>query len=108
MKDGEIVQMGTPQQIVAYPASDYVREFVKDVPRAKVLTARTIMQAVNSSSTTYENHVQSDTTLEQLIPITAELDSPIAVTEDGAVIGTVDRTAVMMALADQSAEGSKQ
>ncbi len=44
MKDGEIVQIGTPAEVVMYPATDYVREFTKDVPRSRVLTARAIMQ----------------------------------------------------------------
>ncbi len=43
MKDGEIVQQGTPEQLVFQPVDDYVREFTKDVPRAKVLTAGIIM-----------------------------------------------------------------
>jgi glycine betaine/proline transport system ATP-binding protein len=45
MKDGEFVQLGTPEEIVANPFNDYVREFTKDVPRSKVLRARTIMKA---------------------------------------------------------------
>lgn len=45
MKDGEFVQLGTPEEIVAHPQNDYVREFTKDVPRSKVLRARTIMKA---------------------------------------------------------------
>jgi glycine betaine/proline transport system ATP-binding protein len=45
MKDGEFVQLGTPEEIVAHPLNDYVREFTKDVPRSKVLRARTIMKA---------------------------------------------------------------
>jgi glycine betaine/proline transport system ATP-binding protein len=44
MKDGEVVQIGTPEQVVYNPATDYVREFTKDVPRAKVLTAGIIAQ----------------------------------------------------------------
>ncbi len=44
MKDGEIVQIGTPEQVVFNPANEYVREFTKDVPRAKVLTAGIIAQ----------------------------------------------------------------
>jgi glycine betaine/proline transport system ATP-binding protein len=103
MKDGEIVQMGTPQQIVAHPANDYVREFVKDVPRAKVLTARTIMTADNHPpDIPYEKHVHADTTLERLIPLTADHNGLVAVTDDAnVVIGSIDRTAVMMALAEQ-------
>ena len=40
MKDGVFDQVGTPEEIVAAPATDYVREFTTDVPKAKVLTAR--------------------------------------------------------------------
>lgn len=46
MKDGEFVQLGTPEEIVAHPINDYVREFTKDIPRSKVLTARSIMERV--------------------------------------------------------------
>ncbi|MFC1987057.1 glycine betaine/L-proline ABC transporter ATP-binding protein [Chloroflexota bacterium] len=44
MKDGEIVQLGTPQEIVSQPSAGYVSEFVKDVPRAKVISAESIME----------------------------------------------------------------
>lgn len=44
MKDGEIVQVGTPEEIVVQPANPYVKEFVKDVPRGKVLSAGAIME----------------------------------------------------------------
>ena len=43
MKDGEFVQIGTPEEVVLAPADDYVRDFTRDVPRSKVLTARSIM-----------------------------------------------------------------
>lgn len=44
MKDGEIVQIGTPQEIVSQPADNYVSEFVKDIPRAKLISAESIME----------------------------------------------------------------
>jgi glycine betaine/proline transport system ATP-binding protein len=44
MKDGEIVQIGTPQDIVSDPADDYVSEFVKDVPRGQVIPIESIME----------------------------------------------------------------
>ena len=44
MRDGEIVQEGTPEEIVTLPADDYVTEFVQDVSRAKVIQANAIMQ----------------------------------------------------------------
>lgn len=45
MKDGQIVQIGTPSEIVLHPVNDYVREFAKDVPRANVLTASDILDS---------------------------------------------------------------
>lgn len=44
MKDGEIVQLGTPDQIIMNPVNNYVAEFTKDVPRSRVLTAGSIMK----------------------------------------------------------------
>ncbi|MFC0015966.1 MULTISPECIES: glycine betaine/L-proline ABC transporter ATP-binding protein [Allobacillus] len=43
MKDGSIVQIGTPEEILMNPANDYVEKFVEDVDRSKVLTAENIM-----------------------------------------------------------------
>ncbi|WP_117170825.1 quaternary amine ABC transporter ATP-binding protein [Paraliobacillus sediminis] len=44
MKDGVIVQIGTPEEILMNPANDYVERFVEDVDRSKVLTAEHIMK----------------------------------------------------------------
>lgn len=43
MKDGQIMQIGTGEEILTNPANNYVREFVEDVDRARVLTAQNIM-----------------------------------------------------------------
>ena len=43
MRDGEFVQIGTPEELVANPLNEYVRDFTRDVPRSKVLTARSVM-----------------------------------------------------------------
>lgn len=44
MYEGEIVQIGTPEEILTNPANDYVRNFVENVDRSKVLTAESIMR----------------------------------------------------------------
>ena len=44
MKDGRIVQIGTPEEILENPADDYVSKFVKDVDRSKVLEATHVMK----------------------------------------------------------------
>ncbi len=43
MKDGVVIQVGTPEDILAAPATDYVSAFTRDAPKAKVLSARSIM-----------------------------------------------------------------
>ena len=43
MKDGEIMQIGTGEEILTNPANDYVREFVEEVDRSKVLTAQNLV-----------------------------------------------------------------
>jgi glycine betaine/proline transport system ATP-binding protein len=44
MRDGRIVQIGTPEEILTDPANDYVAQFVQDVDRTRVLTAASVME----------------------------------------------------------------
>ena len=48
MRDGAIVQLGTPEELVGSPADDYVENFVRDIPRSHVLTLRWIMRAAGA------------------------------------------------------------
>ena len=48
MREGRIVQIGTPEEILTDPANDYVAQFVQDVDRARVLTASSVMEPVRS------------------------------------------------------------
>jgi glycine betaine/proline transport system ATP-binding protein len=101
MKDGRFVQVGTPEEVVAKPANDYVADFTRDVPRAHVLTARVIMRPVNGHAPDGPS-VPPDTSVQDLIPIVADADRTIRVVDDGAVLGIVDRGAVMTALIEES------
>jgi len=51
LNGGRLVQAGTPEQIIMNPADDYVEAFVKDVNRAKVLRAKTVMIKANEFNT---------------------------------------------------------
>src|SRR3954452_7605363 len=51
MRDGRFVQVGTPESVVVEPADEYVENFVRDVPRGHVLTARSIMNPVDATAT---------------------------------------------------------
>ncbi|MFW6038913.1 MAG: quaternary amine ABC transporter ATP-binding protein [bacterium] len=52
MNEGAIVQIGTPEQILLTPATDYVREFVKNVNYARALTARAVMARIDTVANT--------------------------------------------------------
>ena len=53
MKDGLIIQIGTPEQLVIHPATNYVKEFTNDILRSKVLTARSIMGKITNKTNDY-------------------------------------------------------
>ena len=48
MRDGKVIQIGTPEEIVVSPADEYVADFVKGISRLKVVQAKTIMQSIES------------------------------------------------------------
>ena len=50
MRDGEIVQIGTPDEVVARPADDYVKDFVSEVPKSHVLTLKWVMREPGRAS----------------------------------------------------------
>ena len=69
MKDGAFVQVGTPEEVVAHPADDYVADFIRDVPRAHVLTARTIMRRRRTATTDYAGDIAPATVVQELLPL---------------------------------------
>jgi len=71
MKDGEIVQIGTPEEIVGQPTDDYVSEFVKDVPRGTVIPARSIM---GEPSAVVRSHQDIETCISEM----ADKRTPVA------------------------------
>ncbi len=95
MKDGLIIQTGSPERLVLEPATDYVREFTKDIPRAKVLSARAVMTPLDEGAAT-SNVVPAHTKIDALAPqlIDGDIDATI-VDDDGRPIGRVTRQAVI-------------
>jgi glycine betaine/proline transport system ATP-binding protein len=98
MKDGKFVQVGTPEEVVAHPADDYVADFTKDVPRAHVLTARSIMQPVGADGNGDGPVVAADTVVQELLPLVVDSDRMVRGVDGDAVVGVVDRRAVMSSL----------
>jgi glycine betaine/proline transport system ATP-binding protein len=100
MRDGRFVQVGTPEEVVGQPADDYVRDFVRDVPRGHVLTARAIMGPLSDAAGATVN-VAAGTRVSDLVPVVAATDDIVRVLDDdGQPCGSLDRVMVLNALAD--------
>lgn len=103
MKDGEFVQMGTPEELVLNPQNDYVKAFTKDAPRAKVLSARIVMKPYPNGDRPQPDQpaVQLDTKLEDILPLLAASEQPVPVLDGAnAPVGYVDRASLVQALVD--------
>ena len=99
MKDGRFVQVGTPAEIVGAPADDYVREFVRDVPRGKVLTAAFATQP-HAGGERPKEVVRQDQRLGELLPVVFGAPGPIGVVDgSGELVGILDRRMVVHVLA---------
>src|SRR4051794_24261627 len=100
MRDGRVVQLGTPEDLVGSPADDYVANFVRDIPRSHVLTLRWIMRDARPGE---EDGPKLDvaTTVRKAVPVIAGSERPICATENGRVVGVVDKSAVLMAIAGE-------
>ena len=106
MNEGEIVQIGTPAEVILNPADDYVAEFTKDVPRARVLTVRAIMEPL-AGELDPETAVSADMALDDLLPRIVGRTEPLGVNDgDGHLIGQVSRDVLVRALASEQDTGS--
>lgn len=99
MKDGEIIQIGTPEQLVVNPATTYVAEFTRDVNRAKVMSARSIMQPAGAR-TRHRGKVDAAAKIASFSAEIISADAPFAVIGDrGRIEGEVTPAAVINLLA---------
>jgi glycine betaine/proline transport system ATP-binding protein len=105
MKDGAIIQIGTPEQLVTDPATDYVAEFTREIPRAKVLSARSIMTPA-APDAVFAGSVTAETKVQDLAAQVVDQDAPVAVTNGaGAVIGQLSREEVLDVLVRGAGSG---
>jgi len=90
MRDGETVQIGTPDEVVAAPADDYVRDFVSDVPRSHVLTLKWVMHEPDGNVVTDGPVLRPDQVVRDAARIVLDHHGPCRVVADGRVVGVVD------------------
>jgi glycine betaine/proline transport system ATP-binding protein len=102
MRDGMVVQIGTPTELIINPADDYVAEFTSDVPLARVLLARDVMDDTAIAKTGMFE-VQGTECVEDLLSHLATHREGVAVAQNGSTIGVVTPTSVVCALSRGSA-----
>ena len=103
MKDGAVVQIDTPEQLVLAPADAYVAEFTRHIPRAKVLSVRAVMQP-GAPAGAVSGQVAAGDRIEAVADRVEAAELPFAVIDaDGTVIGSLDRRAVIDTLIGREA-----
>ncbi|MFC0865937.1 glycine betaine/L-proline ABC transporter ATP-binding protein [Sphaerimonospora cavernae] len=109
MREGRIVQIGTPQEILTDPADDYVARFVQDVDRSAVLTAQAIMLPPGEALTLDKGiTVSARAPLAELLVPAAQSPAPLAVVDDaGGLLGVIPRETLLNALATSQTEERK-
>ncbi len=103
MKDGVIVQIGTPEEIVTEPADDYVADFVQGISRLKLVFAHTVMLDPNAYVQNGGSLQGSDewpaasteADLDTLIGLSVDRDTPISIVDDGNMVGVVTKDVLL-------------
>lgn len=103
MKDGEIVQTGTPEEIVTQPADDYVAEFVAGISKLKLIYAHTVMQPIakfeqhNGALPPIDSCPQAgpEDDLDTLVGLALDQEKPIVIIDDAKPVGVVTKDALL-------------
>ena len=99
MKDGEIIQVGTPEDLVLHPATSYVAEFTRDVQRSKVMSAARLMQPL-ANGAEHPRRIKAADKVASFAAEIVEARKSFGVTDaEGRVIGEVTPERVIELLA---------
>jgi glycine betaine/proline transport system ATP-binding protein len=90
LRDGAIIQVGRPDEVVGAPADEYVRDFVSDVPRSHVLTLKWVMRDPRPEDSMEGPTMPADTIVRKAAQAVLASAHPVRVIEDGKVVGIVD------------------
>ena len=95
MRDGKVIQVGTAEELVVNPADDYVEEFTREAPRAKILTVRSIMLPSNGAHGLAGAIPAATRVTEAARTIDASTQDFAVINDEGKTIGIVNRTTLM-------------
>ena len=103
LREGEVIQQGTGQQIVLQPANDYIASFVKDVNRGRVIRCRTLMTA---SPRVDGPDVDASLVIEEAARLLsgANLEAANVVNSKGKHLGTLTMSDIISAMVPAHAE----
>jgi len=99
MRNGELVQIGTGDELVGAPADDYVKDFVSDVARSQVLTLKWVVTAVPENLPGDGPSLPASMVIADAIPAVLASSLPVRVVDGDRVIGVVDRDAILREIA---------
>ena len=100
MRDGRLVQVGTAADLVGAPADDYVRDFVREVPRSHVLTLRWILRPVTADEDLAGVEMGPETVVRDAVRVVLESAHPVKVVENGVLLGVVGDPEILRVVAD--------
>ena len=107
MRDGRVVQIGTPEEIVVNPSDEYVADFVKGISRLKVVQAKTIMQPIEQYKKNFGENlsnnekVNENDILSKLIETSVSKDKPIVVLNDhNTEVGIITQSDLLKAVVE--------
>ncbi|WP_435058728.1 quaternary amine ABC transporter ATP-binding protein [Streptomyces sp. bgisy060] len=99
MRDGAIVQLGTPEEIVTRPADDYVRDFVRDVPHEQIVPVSRAMRPAVGDEARQGAELPPSATVAEGIAAVARDGVPARVVSDGKLLGVVDHVRLLSVVA---------
>ncbi len=103
MREGAIVQAGRPEELVGAPVDDYVRDFVRDVPRSHVLSLRWVMRDPTPDDPLDGPEFAPTTVIRSAVHAATATEKPIRVVDGGRLLGVVDRADILTAIAGEDA-----
>lgn len=99
MKDGRLVQLSTPEEMVLNPADDYVAEFAKNAPRDRIVSVRAIMTPTKAKNPKKGHGVAARALIGSVAEQVLNADKPVnVVDENDMILGTISRERMSKAL----------
>jgi len=96
MKDGRMVQMGTPEELILHPADDYVAAFAQNAPRDRIVSAKAIMEPFSGGKKAKsDTGVAADAKIGTIAAQVIAADTPtLVIGTDGKPVGQIGRAHV--------------